>query len=93
MKICLIGPPGSGKTWLASKLAESLELSHVEADLFYWKGEEEKSLVNFRREVKKQIAGDDWIFEGHLGKVSDISFLPHGRGRNAVDETIHDQPD
>lgn len=66
MNIVLIGAPGSGKTWLASQLSSKLKLHHIEADQIFWNG------GDLRSEVQKLTSVDNWVFEGHISKVSDV---------------------
>lgn len=66
MKIVVIGAPGSGKTYLSVKISENLGIKHIECDEIFWSGSD------LRREVEVLTAGDNWIIEGHISKISDI---------------------
>lgn len=66
MNIVLIGAPGSGKTWLATQLSAKLKLHHIEADQIFWNAKD------LRTEVQNLTDVDNWVFEGHISKVSDV---------------------
>lgn len=66
MRIALLGLPGSGKTSLALDLARKLEIPHIEADRIFWAGR------NLRAEARNLVELKDWIFDGHMSKVSDL---------------------
>jgi len=71
MRIVIAGAPGSGKTTLAKRLAESLGIPHIEADQIFWKP------GRFDEELKAKLSQSSaWIFEGHLLKAAPLVF-PH----------------
>lgn len=72
MKVVIIGAPGSGKTWLAKKLEEELDLYHVEGDELFWVKGKEVLIEKFRLSVREALIKKNWVFEGHVAKVWDI---------------------
>lgn len=65
-KIIIIGEAGRGKSTLAKKLSEKLNIPHFSTDDFYWETkftiprDKEKSLAL----VNEQYAKNEWIIEG-----------------------------
>lgn len=72
MKIALIGAPGSGKTWIANIIARELTIPHIEGDKIFWKNGKELPVEEFRLRVSQILGSNDWVFEGHIGKLADI---------------------
>jgi len=65
MRIGVIGPTGSGKTWLSEQLASALALRHVEIDALYHGPQWEPATVDELRErVAEATDGDDWVSDG-----------------------------
>ena len=69
MKIHIIGGPGSGKTYLASRLAKKLAIPHYDLDDLQWDNQAAdygtKRDPKERDEMLRQIlAQNDWIIEG-----------------------------
>jgi len=56
-RIVVYGPAGSGKTYIAGKIAGSIGVPHIELDALFWLPEwEEKSLEQFRDDVSCAMA-------------------------------------
>lgn len=72
MKIVLIGTPGSGKSYLARELSLELDLCHIQGDDLFWKDGSKSNIDTFKNDVKKATSSSNWIYEGHIGKVSEI---------------------
>lgn len=75
-RILIFGNSGSGKTWLASKLAEGLRLPIIHFDAHFWEP------GGFSRKRDKQIVFQEivdlsqdknWIMEGVFGELADIA--------------------
>jgi adenylate kinase family enzyme len=67
MRIHIIGPPGSGKTTLAQRLASSLQLPLYELDYIAWEEgypETERPLEIRLRDIRHIATQPAWITEG-----------------------------
>lgn len=74
-RIIVIGTSCSGKTQLARRLAETLDIPHVELDQLYWLPEwEQRSKEEFRVLVKEAVAADRWVVDGNFSEVRDITW-------------------
>jgi len=73
--IVVYGPAGSGKTTIASKIAQSIGVPHIELDAIYWLPDwVEKSLEQFRIDVSAVIKdnSDGWVCDGNYSRIRDI---------------------
>lgn len=69
-RIVIMGNGGSGKTWLALRLAESLSLSLVHLDDVHWEPgrygiARDRAVVH--EDVRSIAAGEAWLIEGVYG--------------------------
>jgi adenylate kinase family enzyme len=72
-RIHVIGTSGSGKTTFAGRVAECLEIPHVELDALHWGQNWTEPAVNeFREKVAAALEGDAWAVDGNYSKVRDI---------------------
>jgi adenylate kinase family enzyme len=72
-RIHIIGSPGSGKTSLAQKVAQRLEIPHVELDDLHWEENwQQAELDVFRQRVRQALSGEVWVVDGNYSKVRDI---------------------
>ncbi len=73
-KVAVIGSSCSGKTTLARRLAERLDVQHVELDaLHHGPDWAETPTDEFRALVIEAISGEDWIVDGgYHGKLGDL---------------------
>ncbi|HAC3174769.1 TPA_asm: DNA topology modulation protein [Listeria innocua] len=78
MKIRIIGSVGSGKTTLAKKISNWLQIDFFETDRIVWKREEtevRRSDSEKTAELNTILQNDNWIIEGvHLEEWIDESF-------------------
>ena len=89
MKIRIIGPCGSGKSYISKKLSERLEIPYYELDHLVWNQEEmeKRNTIDVRdSKLRDIISRDTWIIEGsHISwtrntfEQADLIFLliPH----------------
>lgn len=65
-RIHILGTPGSGKTFLAKKLSNTLRIKHYDLDDIFWKRKyNEKRKENERNKLLDKICkGKRWIIEG-----------------------------
>jgi adenylate kinase family enzyme len=72
-RLVVVGASGSGKTTLANKLAQCLEVPHVELDALYWnQGWVPAPRDVFRERVAQALSGDAWATDGNYRVVRDI---------------------
>lgn len=74
-RIVIMGNGGSGKTWLAKRLAARFGLEAVHLDDVYWQPgrygvARDKGIVI--DEVKQLTEGDSWLMEGVYGWLVDV---------------------
>lgn len=73
MRAVIVGNSGSGKTWLAERLAEvhSLRVVHLD-DIFWLPGsfDEKRDPVEVARLVDAARSADQWIAEGVYGNLA-----------------------
>jgi adenylate kinase family enzyme len=72
-RIVVFGTTGSGKSWLAERLAERHGLRLIELDRLYWGRDWQPApLELFRHRVERETRDGDWIVVGNYGQVRDI---------------------
>ncbi len=72
-RIIVIGTSCSGKTQLARKLAERLDIPHVELDQFYWLPNwEQRPREEFRSLVQEAVFADRWVSCGNFSVVRNV---------------------
>src|SRR5680860_314425 len=65
-RIVVVGPPGSGKTTLATTLATTLGYPHVELDGLWWdRGWTEAGPEVFCERAIEFVGGDHWVTDGN----------------------------
>jgi adenylate kinase family enzyme len=63
--MAVVGPTGSGKTWVSAQLASALRLRHVEIDaLFHGPNWQSASIDELRARVAEATEGDGWVSDG-----------------------------
>ncbi|MHB1317075.1 MAG: P-loop NTPase family protein [Anaerolineae bacterium] len=71
-RVAIVGSTGSGKTTLATQLAERLNIPHVELDSLYWEaGWNPVSEDVFRARVTAALS-DTWVTDGNYGQARDL---------------------
>ena len=74
-RVVVFGTTGSGKSWLAERLAERHGLRLVEIDALNWgPGWQPAPLELLRHRVEREIRDGDWIVVGNYGSVSDLTW-------------------
>jgi len=72
-RVSLVGAPGSGKTTVGRKLAESLGVPFVELDaIFHQPHWTELSRDDFRERVGTAVAAPEWVVDGNYSVVRDL---------------------
>ncbi len=72
-RVIVVGTSCSGKTTLARRIAEVLDLPHVELDAVFWGPDwSECPTEEFREAVRERVESDGWVVDGNYSKVRDI---------------------
>lgn len=72
-QISVVGTPGSGKTTLARRIAQQLQIPHVELDALHWEPDwTAASDQVFRDRATKALEGDRWVVDGNYNKIRDL---------------------
>lgn len=67
-RILILGAPGAGKSYAATKLSELLDLPLISLDLIFWQANWTPiSLEKFKEECHKEALKDAWIMDGNFG--------------------------
>lgn len=75
MKTIIIGNSGSGKTWLAAKMAKKDGLPVVHLDDLFWEPggfDKKRSKETVLRLVEESRAAHSWIVEGVFGELAEL---------------------
>jgi adenylate kinase family enzyme len=73
MKTITIGNSGSGKTWLAAKLAETVGLSVIHLDELFWEPggfDKKRPKETVLQLIEQAKANPAWIVEGVFGELA-----------------------
>jgi len=74
-RVVVFGTTGSGKSWLAERLASRTGLRVVELDALFWGRDWQPAPVElFRHRVERETSGDGWIVVGNYGQVRDLTW-------------------
>lgn len=72
-RIIVVGTSCSGKTTLAARIAEALDIPHVELDTVFWgPGWSECPTEEFRERIRSEVEAGRWVIDGNYSKVRDI---------------------
>lgn len=72
-RIIVVGTTASGKTTMASRLSQRLDLRHVELDALHWEANWTKAATDVLRErVLAALPDDGWVVDGNYSAVRDI---------------------
>ncbi len=72
-RIAVVGATGSGKTTLAGKIAQCLNVPHIETDSVYWGPKWQPiPLDEFRRRMDTATQDEKWVIDGNYSKVRDL---------------------
>ena len=73
MKAIIVGNSGSGKTWLASRLAESTNAAVIHLDEFFWQPggfDRKRSPMEVEELIATTKQSASWIVEGVFGELA-----------------------
>jgi adenylate kinase family enzyme len=74
-RIVVVGTSGSGKTTLARRLAQALDVPHIELDALHWEENwTEAEPAVFRARTEQATRGEIWVLDGNYSKVRDITW-------------------
>lgn len=72
-RVAVIGTSCSGKTTLATQLAQCMRVTHIELDALYWLPDwVPRSDEEFRGLVAEAVAPDTWVLDGNYSKARDL---------------------
>jgi adenylate kinase family enzyme len=73
MRVAVVGNGGSGKTWLALRLAEALHVPVVHLDLYRYDAEgHRRDDETFVEDVRRRLDEPSWVADGnYLGTLAD----------------------
>ncbi len=72
-RIVVIGTTGSGKTTLARRLSQLLDIPHVELDALNWEPNWVQAPTEvFRQRTQEALRGEAWVADGNYSAVRDI---------------------
>lgn len=69
-RIVITGPPGSGKTTLAKRISQEIDIFHIESDHYLWqkeKGGDQRG--EFITDIRRLLQREDYILEGHIRRI------------------------
>ena len=72
-RVVVVGTSGTGKTTVASRIAEAIDAHHIELDSLHWEpGWEEAPDDVFRARAREATLGESWVADGNYSAVRDI---------------------
>lgn len=74
-KIIVIGTTGSGKSTVARKLSQKLNLPYIQLDFLFWKPKwEESTDEEFFSKIEKTIDKPQWVLDGNYGRTNHLTW-------------------
>jgi adenylate kinase family enzyme len=74
-RVVVFGTTGSGKSWLADRLAVKAGLRVVELDALFWGRDWQPAPPElFRHRVERETSAEGWIVVGNYGQVRDLTW-------------------
>jgi adenylate kinase family enzyme len=72
-RVSIVGTSGSGKTTLAQRVAQRLQVPHVELDALHWEPNWTSAPEQvFRERVTEALKGDRWVVDGNYSIIRDL---------------------
>jgi adenylate kinase family enzyme len=72
-RVLVIGPGGAGKSTVAKRLGQLIDIEVKHLDKFYWRsGWTEPSPEDWLKTVTELISGDSWIIDGNYGGTLEL---------------------
>jgi adenylate kinase family enzyme len=72
-RVLVIGPPGAGKSTLATRLAAKLGLPVHHLDLHHWMpGWQYRTAPDARERVRALVATSEWVMDGNFAETFDL---------------------
>ena len=72
-RISIVGTIGCGKTTLARRISEKLNIPHIELDSLHWEPNWVEALDSvFRERVTRGVRSDSWVADGNYHTVRDL---------------------
>jgi adenylate kinase family enzyme len=72
-RIVVVGTTGSGKTTLAGRLSDRLEIPHIELDALNWGPNwTMRPADEFRANVDQATSDDSWVVDGNYSRARDM---------------------
>jgi len=72
-RVSVVGSAGSGKTTTARRIAQRLDIPHVELDALYWgPGWTPAPRQVFRARITGVVRSEAWVVDGNYSKARDI---------------------
>lgn len=74
-RVVVVGTTGSGKTTLAVRLAQRLNIPAVDVDSLHWKPNWQESTIDeLRARLSEVVSADCWIISGNFNKTIDLTW-------------------